>query len=178
MSGPKYAGTVDTPYTSYEATEVDYARCGSLIVLVHPMHPPHQIKLDLQFDQLRGIEISQMDFKPSPWFRLGWLRGKVIEMSLSVSNFHNKEVLKVTSPEPLFTRQDEGRNLQLLIPVRSWSGGTHYTKGDQVISNGYRYEAENSGVSGKEWDAKVLGSDHNDGGVHWRITKRADNWDR
>ncbi|ONI59076.1 hypothetical protein AYJ09_01440 [Candidatus Liberibacter solanacearum] len=42
---PQYDRSYDTPYSFSEAEQLDFARMGTLIVLVHPSHPPYKMEL-------------------------------------------------------------------------------------------------------------------------------------
>lgn len=163
---PKEWATFPTPYYYTEASNLDYAVYGQLMVLVHPNHPPYSLVYTS-----RGYQFSMMNFSPSPWLGDGIKDGiKYGNVSLSIEGTDGDNLCTIRSGVDIFDGNDVGRNIRLGCIPSPRQTDTKYPVNVFMTAGGRVYQSIKEGTT----NTKVWGDDVKeyyviDGGVEWKL---------
>ncbi|KQC48729.1 hypothetical protein AP064_05055 [Candidatus Liberibacter solanacearum] len=162
---PQFIRFYGTPYSFREAEQLDVARMGTLIVLVHPKHSPYKI----EFTEA-GVIFEKMVFAPPPWLGRREVGGKKHDAKLRVTlSATRKGKITVTSTLPIFKTKDVGRMLRLGWLPKDWTANTLYPENAFMQMYGKVYRCITEGISGKEFGDNRRDTYIRDGGVTWKV---------
>ncbi|KJZ81587.1 Phage protein [Candidatus Liberibacter solanacearum] len=165
IKSPQFVRSYDTPYSFREAEQLDFARMGNLIVLVHSHHPPHKI----EFTEA-GVIFEKMVFVPPPWLGRRQVGGKKHDAELRVTlSDTRKGKITVTSTFSLFEKSDVGRKLRLGWLPKDWTANTLYPENAFMQMYGKVYRCITEGYSGQNFEDNRRDTYIQDGGVTWKV---------
>ncbi|AHA28023.1 hypothetical protein [Candidatus Liberibacter americanus] len=161
---PQEVTSIRTPYHFGEASQLEFAVFGSLMVLVHRSHPPCQI---LCKDGV--FSFSEMKFFPPPWLADNVKEGIGYQVDLSIKKAQDdSKLFEISSDFKLFSADDTGRYLRFGCLPSARKSDFKYPENSFMVSDGKVYQSKKGGLSSENPFTQKEGTIYaKDGEVTW-----------